>query len=108
MQLEQIFGHQDANDVFAIAFVDGKARVCGVNHLVQQLVERRINGQQLHAGRGDHGITGSHVGHANHAFQHEATLRIDDLVVFGLCQCFDQLIGRVWPWVNKFSQFLQK
>ena len=79
-----------------------------VDHLMQQLVKGRINGQQIHARCSHHGIACCHVCHANHAFQHEAALGIDDLVVFGFGQRFNQLVFGVWARVNELCQFLQE
>jgi len=82
--------------------------MCGVNHLMQQLIKGGIDRQQLHAGGRHHGIACGHVGHSNHAFQHESTLCIDDVVVLGLRERFDQLVFGVGAWVNELGQFLQE
>ena len=80
----------------------------GLDHLVQQLVKRRIDVEHVHARGGHHHVTRRHVGHADHALEHEAALAVDDVVVFGLGQGFDQLIGGVGSGVDEFGQFLQK
>ena len=106
LQLQQIFGQQDANDVFFFAFEDRKTRVRCFNHMVQHFVKRGFNVQQIHARGGHHDIARGHVGHANHPFEHQAALGIDDVVVLGLGQRFDQLVCGVWARMEKFGEFL--
>ena len=108
LQLKQVLGQQNANDVFSFPFVDGKTRVCCLDHLVQQAVKRIFDVQQIHPRCGHHHIASGHVGHADDAFQHEATLGIDDVVVLGLGQGFDQLVGRVGAGMDEFGELLQK
>jgi hypothetical protein len=72
LQLEEILGHQRAQDVLALAFVDGEARVAGADHGGQQLVVGGVDGQQVHARGGDHHVAGRHVRHAQHALEHRA------------------------------------
>jgi hypothetical protein len=86
LQLEQVLGHQDADDVVALALVDRKARVAGVDHHRQQFVVGRVDVQQVHARRGHHHVAGRHVGHAQHAFEHEARFGLDQLALLGVGQ----------------------
>ena len=108
LQLEQVLRQQDADDVFFFALVHRKARVRGVDHQVQQRVERRVDVDQVHARRGDHHVAGRHVGHAQHAFEHHARLGADDVVVLGVGQRFDQLVARVGAGMDEFGELLEK
>ena len=108
LQFEQVLRHQNANDVFTVALVHWEAGMRRLNHLVQQLVKGRINRQQVHAGRGHHDIAGGHVGHADHAFEHESAFAVDDVVMLGISECGDQFIRRVGAGMNKFGEFLQE
>ena len=93
LELEQVFGQQDANDVFALAFKYRKSGVGGVNDALHQRIVRVPDVDQLHAGGRHHGVPCGHVGHADHSFEHGAGLGVDDLVVFGFNQGFNQLGG---------------
>ena len=80
----------------------------GVDHGVQQIIERGIDVEHIHAGRGHHHIPGCHARQAQHAFQHHAAFGVDDVAVFCLGQRGNQLFGRVRTGVQHFSQFLQQ
>jgi hypothetical protein len=108
LQLEQILGHQDADDVLPVALEHGETRVRGVDHQVQQGVVGRRDVDQVHARRSHHDIAGRHVRHADHAFEHRAALGVDHLVVLRLDQRLDQFLGRIRSGMNEFSQFLQE
>ena len=108
LQLEQVLGQQDTNDVFGLPFINRETRVCGLDHLVQQAVKRVFDVEQIHPRCGHHHIACGHVGHADDAFKHEAALGIDDVVVLGLGQGFDQLVGRVGAGMDEFGELLQK
>ena len=108
LELEQVFRQQDADDVFLFALKHRKPRVRGLNHLVQQLVKGVFNVQQIHPGGCHHHIASGHVGHADHALEHQATFRIDDLVVLGLGQGGNELVSRVRAGMDKFSELLQE
>ena len=108
LQLEQVFRHQDANDVFAFTLKHRKTRVRGVDHAVHQGVVRVLNVDQFHAGAGHHDIARSHVGHADHALEHLARICADQLVVLSLDQGVKQLVGRVRSRVDELGNFLQK
>ena len=108
LQFEQVFGQQDADDVVALTLVNRKTRMPGVDHLVQQLVHGVFDVEQVHARGRQHHIAGGHVGHADHALEHQTALGVDDLVVLGLGQGLDQLIGRVGSRVDELREFLQK
>jgi hypothetical protein len=58
--------------------------------------------------RGAASIAGGHVGHADHTLEHQSALGVDDLVVLGLGQGLDQLIGRIGSGVDELRQFLQE
>ena len=79
-----------------------------VNDLVQQLVKGGIDGQQVHARCGHHGIACRHVRHADHALEHEPALRIDDLVVFCFGQRLYEFVFGVGSGVQELCQFLQE
>ena len=79
-----------------------------VDHVVQQLVERGVDVDQVHAGGSHHHVTGRHVGHPDHALQHDTRVGTDHIVVFGLGQGFDQLVGRVRARVDELGHFLQE
>ncbi len=106
LQLEQVFGHQNANDVFTLALKHRKTRVRGVNHAVQHGIKRVSNVDQLHAGAGHHHVAGAHIGHANHTFEHFARFGTYELVVLSLYQGVEQFIGGVGAGVNELSNFL--
>jgi hypothetical protein len=108
LQLEQVFGHQHANDVFALALVDRKARMRGVDHEAQHLVHRRIDVEQIHAGCGHHDVAGRAVGHAQHALKHDARFGSDEFVVFGLGKNDHQFLDRIGSWVDELNELLQK
>ena len=108
LQLEQIFGHQNTNDVLAVAVIHRKARVRGVNNGVHQLVGGRINIDNVHARRSYHHIARCHISHADHALQHGAAFGPNDVVALGLGQGFNQLVFAVGAGVQKFGQLLQK
>ena len=80
----------------------------GVNHHVHQVIHGRLDVNHVHPRCGNHHVAGRHIGHANDAFEHGAGLGSNDVVVFGLGQGFDQLVGRVRAGVDKFSEFLKK
>ena len=75
---------QETNDVVALAFVDWKARMRRVDDLMQHLFCRVMDVDHVHSGCIDHDVACSHVGHAQHAFEHDAAFCTDDLLVFGL------------------------
>ena len=80
----------------------------GADHQVQQLFERRIDVDEVHARSGHHHIARRHVGHADHALQHHARFGADDLVVLGLGQGFDEFFRRIRPGVDELGHFLQE
>ena len=108
LQLEQVFGQQNADHVFSLAFVHRKARMRRVDHLVHQHIHGVFDVEQIHPGRRHHDIASGHVGHADHTLDHQTALGIDDLVVLGLRQSLDQLGRRVGTGVDELCQFLQK
>ena len=67
---------------------------------MQQLVERRVDVDRIHAGSRNHHVAGGHVRHADHALQHLPALRTDDRVVLGVHQGLDQLGLGVWTGVE--------
>jgi hypothetical protein len=104
LQLEQILRQQDADDVLALALVHRKARVGGVDDEVQQFVVGRVDVEHIHARGGHHHVARGHVGDADHAFEHDARFGVDDVVVLGLGEGFDQLVLGVRPgWMNSAS-----
>jgi len=108
LQLEQVLGHQDADDVLALAVVHRKARMCRVDDQVQKIIERRVDVDEVHAGRGHHHFARRHVRHADHTLEHDPRLGANDVVVLGLGQRFDQLFGRVRSGVDELGDFLQE
>ena len=80
----------------------------GADDEVQHLVIRRIDVDQVHARRRHHHVARRHVGHADHAFEHDARIGANHVVAFGLGQGFNQLFGRVGARVDELHQFLQK
>jgi hypothetical protein len=108
LQLEQVLGQQDADDVLALALVHRKARVRGVDHQVQQLVVGRVDVEHVHARGRHHHVAGRHVGDADHAFEHDARLGVDDVVVLGLGQGLDQLVLGVGPGMDELGELLQE
>jgi hypothetical protein len=108
LQLEQVLREQDADDVFLLALVHRKARVRGVDHDMQQRVVRGVDVHQVHARRSDHHVARGHVGHAQDAFEHDARLGADHVVVFGVRQGFDQLVTGVRSGMDEFGEFLKK
>jgi hypothetical protein len=69
--------------------------VGGADHDVQQLVVGSVDVQQIHARRGHHDVAGAHVGHADHAFEHEPAFGLDQLTLLGIGQLLDQAVGGV-------------
>ena len=108
LQLEQVLGHQDADDVFALPLKHRKARVASIDHRTQQCVGSLIDVDHVHARGCHHDIASGHVGHANHALDHHARISADHLVVFGFRQGFDEFFRRVGAGVNELGHFLQK
>jgi hypothetical protein len=108
LQLEQVLGQQDADDVLALALVHREARVRRVDHEVQDLVVRRIDVDQVHARRRDHDVAGGEVRHADHALEHDARLGVDDVVVFGVGERLDQLIAGVRAGMDELGDLLQE
>ena len=91
LKFEQVFGHQNANDIFPFPLKYRKTRVRGIDDHMHQGVMRLVDVYQIHAGRWHHHITSGHISHTNHAFEHDAGLRTDDVVVFCLGESFNQL-----------------
>ena len=108
LQLEQVFGHQDANDVFPLTLIHRKARVRGVNHGVQQGIERGVDVEQVHPGGCHHHIPGAQIGHADDALQHGAGLGPNDVVVLRLDQRLNQLGLGIGAGIDELGQFLEK
>ena len=108
LQLEQVLGHEDADDVFTLALKHRKARVAGVYHLAQQGIDARPHIQKVHARGRHHHIARAHIGHADNAFKHQAGLGTNDVVVLGFGQRFYEFVGGVGAGVNEFGQLLQK
>ena len=108
LELEQVFGKQNADDVLALLAVDRKARVPGFDHQVQLLVKRRVDVDQVHARRGHHDIARCHVGQTDHAVEHDPGFGVDDLVVLGLGQRFGQFLARIGSRADEFDEFLQQ
>ena len=78
------------------------------DHLHQHFVIGCIDVQHIHARGRDHDVTGGVIGHANHAFEHDAGFRANDLVVFGFRQGFDEFILGIESRMNEFDNFLQE
>ena len=97
---------QDTNDVLALTLVYRKARMRGTDHRTKNIVVLGVNVDQIHARRGHHGIARSHALHPDHPLQHDAGIGIDHIVILGLGQSFDQLIGRIRAWVDEFNHLL--
>ena len=108
LQLEQVLGQQDADDVLAVALDHRKARVRRVDDDVQDLVIRRIDVDQVHARRGHHHVAGRKLGHADDALEHHARVGPDDVVVFGVGQGLDQLGLRVRTRMDELGDLLQE
>lgn len=77
-------------------------------NLVQDFFVRSVDIDEIHAWRSHHDFPGAHVGHADHALQHDTGLGADDLVVFGFSQGFDQFIGRFRCRMDELSHLLQE
>ena len=92
LQLEQVFREEYPDDVFFFALVHRKTRVRGVDDDVQQRVVRRVDVDEVHARCCDHYVASRHVGHAKDALEHDARLCAYNIVVFGICERFDQLV----------------
>ena len=108
LQLEQVFGQQDADDVVALALVHRKPRMRGLNDQVQQGVRGCIDVEQIHARCGHHDIARGHIGHAQHALEHDARIGANDVVVLGVGQGFDEFFGGVGPRMDELGHFLQE
>ena len=108
LQLEQVLGQQDADDVLTLALVNRKPRVASVDHAVQQQIVGIVDIDQIHPRRRHHHVASRHVGHADDALDHCARLGPDDVVLLRLGQGFDQLVGRVRPRMDELSDLLQK
>ena len=108
LQLEQVLGHQDADDVLALAVVHREARVRGADDRTEQFVVGRVDVQQVHARRGHHHVAGTHVGHAQHAFEHLARFGLDQLAVFGIGQRGDQFGAGIGARGDEFDQAFEQ
>jgi len=108
LQLQQIFRQQDADDVVARSFEHREARVRGVDHDAKQLLVGCLDVQQVHPARGHHDVAGGHVGHAKHAFEHDARFGLDELALLGVGQGFDQLVARVRPGREELDDALEQ
>ena len=108
LQLEQVFGHQDADDVFLALLVDRKARVASAYDDVQQIFVVGVDVELVHVLARHHHVAGRHVGHADDALEHHPRLGLDQLLVLGIGQRFDQLVFRVRPWRDQVDELFQQ
>ena len=108
LQLQQVLGHQDADDVVAPLLEHRKARVAGVDDDVQHLLERRVDVEQVHVAARDHDVAGGHVGHPDHALEHHPRLGLDQLLVLGVGERLDQLVARVRAGRDEVEELLEE
>ncbi len=71
---QEVLGVQDAQDVVAVAAVDGDPRVPGVDHLLEHLVPGERGGDGDHVGPRGHDLRDVGVAQFDHAFDHLAGL----------------------------------
>ena len=67
---QEVLGVQDAEDVVAVAAVDGDPRVPGVDHLVEHLFPGERGGDGKHVGPRGHDLRNVGVAQLDHAFDH--------------------------------------
>jgi hypothetical protein len=82
--------------------------VAGVDHQGQQFVVWGIDVEQVHARRRDHHVAGAHVGHADHAFEHQPAFRLDQLALLGVGQGLDQLVSGIGAGREEFDQAFEQ
>ncbi|MNS97036.1 hypothetical protein D3C72_1313590 [compost metagenome] len=76
---QQILGQQDADDVVAVAFVDGEPRMRGLDHRGHQVGDGLRDIQQVHARTRDHDVADGAFGHGERALDHLVRLRVEQL-----------------------------
>ena len=108
LQLQQVLGHQDADDVVALLLEHRKARVAGADDDVEHLVVRRVDVEQVHVAARDHHVAGGHVGHPDDALEHHPRLGLDQLLVLGVGERLDELVARVGARRDEVEELLEK
>lgn len=88
---QQILGHQDTFDVIFVFADHREARVGGVDNHVRALFQRLVALERHHLGAGDHDVAHALLGDIHHAFQHVASIGIDQVVLFGITDQLDQI-----------------
>ncbi len=78
---QQVLGQQDADDVVAVAFVDGKARVRGLDDRGDQMGEGLGDVEQVHARARDHDVADGAFGHGQRALDHFVGLGIEQFTL---------------------------
>ncbi len=69
--------------------------MAGLDHAVQQVVVVGVDVEQVHARCRHHHVAGGEVGHPDHALEHHARLRRDQLLLLGFGERLDQLVTPV-------------
>jgi hypothetical protein len=108
LQLQQVLGQEDADDVVLALLVHRKARVAGADDDVQQLVVRGVDVEQVHVRRRHHHVAGGHVGHADHALEHHPRLRLDQLLLLGVGERLHQLVARIGARDDQVDELLEE
>ena len=91
VQPQQVLREQDAENLIAILADDREARVAGLHREFDQLVRRRVALDEHHLRPGHHDIAHLHVGHRQHAFEHDQRVAVEQAARTGLAQILDEL-----------------
>ena len=82
--------------------------MAGVDDDVQDVLVGRVDVEHVHARRGHHHVAGDHVRHADHPLQHHPRLGGDELLVLGVGEGGDQLVGGIGPRVDELDDALEQ
>ena len=91
LQPQQILGEQDAEDLIAVLADDRKARVPRLHHQLDQLVRRLVALDEHHLRARHHDVAHLHVGHRQHALEHDQRVAVEQAALARLAQILDEL-----------------
>ena len=91
LQAQQILGEQDAENLIAVLADDRKAGMTRLDHELDQFIGRLVALDENHLGARHHDVPHLHVGHRQHALEHDQRIAVEQPALARLAQILDQL-----------------
>jgi len=83
---QQILGEQHADHVVAVLIDHGEARVRGADHLWDELVDRLVDVDHVHARARDHDVAHLRLGHRERALDDRQRVGVEQVPLVGRAQ----------------------